>query len=34
VADVMNMNYIVVLGNDGKIKENKDVFKNLENVFN
>lgn len=34
VADVMNMNYIVVLGNNGKIKENKDVFKNLENVFN
>ncbi len=34
VADVMKMNYIVVLGNDGKIKENKDVFKNLENVFN
>ncbi|WP_346940489.1 insulinase family protein [uncultured Clostridium sp.] len=34
VSDVMNMNYIVVLGNDGKIKENKDVFKSLENVFN
>jgi Zn-dependent M16 (insulinase) family peptidase len=34
VADVMNMNYVVVLGNDSKIKDNKDVFNNLENVFN
>ncbi len=33
VADVMSMDYVVVLGNDSKIKDNKDVFKNLESVF-
>ncbi|MEG1256279.1 insulinase family protein [Clostridium sp.] len=34
IADVTDKNFIVVLGNDGKIKNDKDIFKNLENVFN
>ncbi len=32
--EVMRRNFIAVLGNDKKIKENKDVFKNINSVFN
>jgi hypothetical protein len=31
--DVMKNQYICVLGGEGKIKQNKDLFKNLINVF-
>jgi len=34
IADVTDKNFIVVLGNDNKIKNDKDIFKNLESVFN
>lgn len=34
ISDVLNKDFVVVLGNDNKIKDNKDIFKNLENVFN
>lgn len=34
VSDVMKKNYLVVLGNEGKIKANKDIFNELESVFN
>jgi len=33
LRDVVSKNYFAVLGNDAKIKENKDLFNNLENVF-
>lgn len=31
--DLMDKNFICVLGNEGKIKENKDIFKKLINIF-
>jgi Zn-dependent M16 (insulinase) family peptidase len=31
--DVMKQDYICVLGNEAKIKENKDIFGKLVNVF-
>ena len=34
IEDVMKENYIAVGGNDKKIKDNKDLFNNLVNVFN
>ena len=34
IEDVMKENYIAVVGNDKKIKDNKDLFNNLVNVFN
>ncbi len=34
ISDVLKQDFVVVLGNDNKIKENKDIFKNLESVFN
>lgn len=34
IEDVLKQDFVVVLGNDNKIKENKDIFKKLENVFN
>ncbi|MGL5346237.1 MAG: insulinase family protein [Peptostreptococcaceae bacterium] len=34
VKDSMNANFIAVVGNDKKIKENKELFNNLINVFN
>lgn len=34
VKAVMEQNFFVVLGNESKINENKDIFKKLENVFN
>ncbi|SNS99608.1 hypothetical protein SAMN05446037_103228 [Anaerovirgula multivorans] len=33
IKDVMNQNYLCVLGNEGKIKSNKEVFEHLVNVF-
>jgi presequence protease len=33
LKSVMDQNCICVLGNEGKIKENKDIFKSLVNVF-
>lgn len=33
VEDVMKQNYICVLGSEGKIKDNKEVFNKLINVF-
>ncbi|MBV4414643.1 insulinase family protein [Clostridium tyrobutyricum] len=33
VSDVMKENYLCVLGNEQKIKENKDMFKNVFNLF-
>lgn len=32
--EVMNKNFFAVLGNDTKIKNNKDLFNNIENIFN
>ena len=34
IEDVMKQDYISVVGNDKKIKDNKDLFNNLVNVFN
>ncbi len=34
IEDVMKENYIAVVGNDKKIKDNKELFNNLVNVFN
>lgn len=33
IKDVMAQNYLCVLGNEGKIKEHKDLFNNLVDVF-
>ncbi|MPN18226.1 hypothetical protein SDC9_165585 [bioreactor metagenome] len=33
LKDVMNKNFFAVLGNDAKIKENKDIFNNIQSVF-
>ncbi|HHY82556.1 MAG TPA: insulinase family protein [Clostridiales bacterium] len=33
VKDVLKNNYICVLGNEGKIRQNKDLFNNLVSVF-
>lgn len=33
VSEVLKQDFVVVLGNDNKIKKNKDIFKTLENVF-
>lgn len=33
IRDVMNQNYFCVIGNEGKIKENKDIFQSLISVF-
>ena len=32
-ADVLKNGYLCVLGSEGKIQENRDLFKNLINVF-
>lgn len=34
IEEILKQDFVVVLGNDNKIKENKDIFKKLENVFN
>lgn len=34
VSDVMKQNFIVVLGNESKINDNRELFGSLENVFN
>jgi presequence protease len=33
LKQVMDKNFFAVLGNDGKIKDNKELFSSLENVF-
>ncbi|WP_291569971.1 insulinase family protein [Clostridium sp. UBA4548] len=33
LKDVMNKNFFAVLGNDAKIKENKNIFNSLQSVF-
>ena len=34
IEDIMKKDFICVVGDEKKIKANKDVFKNLINVFN
>ena len=34
IRDVMEQDYFCILGSEGKIKENRDIFKKLINVFN
>ena len=34
VKEVMEKDFLVVVGDDKKIKENKDIFNNLVNILN
>lgn len=34
LKDIIKEDFICVLGNDNKIKENKSIFNNIENIFN
>ena len=33
VADALKEYYVCVIGNEGRIEENKDMFKNIYNLF-